>query len=477
MRKMLFITAIFFVIQSFVESAELEKIAEIESLESWFWRLSLTVDDQSAYLCACISVDDEYYHKGMIAQIDCASKEVVWQKKIEDAEKTIVPQIIKVTDNDEIELLSELSLLRSPFTYGNQVINVRKYTMDGKEISNYSDSSEYLKAIKADFPIRYNDKTDGISVYYTPMSHHTKSYSYAVHFDESGKYLSSSLIDSSIVISPDTLDRFIAKGFENYSSGVYVYGRKHSKKEPSEVLSGYILKLDTADKLIWKKSIELGNAYFTIEDIFVTANDEIVVLGFKGDGNGCAYKINSSGEIIWEVDLGTQEYSANPGKIIQNLSGDFIIVGKAVKKIEQPISEKYIAKINNDGMILWQKHEASQYHEFLTDVIEYEPNKYYTSSMSSKLALLYKFEDPDISAKEHKPIPEIRISEFPNHYEIDNFELYETVDIVSIRGKVLKSFSIAGKSSFQIEKDINYRGVFFIRLTGKQGILVKKLLF
>ncbi len=455
---------------------DMEVVAKIESTESAFWRLSVAIDNDNAYLCGAISVDDEYYLKGMIAQIDRGSESVAWEKKIEDTDKTIIPHIIRVNDNSEIELLSELSLLRSNFTYGNQIVNIRKYKKNGELISNYSDSSNYEKATQANFPIGYDYGYDGISVYYTPKTNHTMAYSYAVHLNKSGEYQSISILDSSTVITKDSVDRYLIKGFESFVSGVYVYGLKHIKRGNDEVIASYVMKLNNSDNILWKESIEPDNGYFTIRDICVTPEEAVYVVGFKGDDHGMIRKLNKNGEVEWSKVLGDY-YFTTPMKIIPNLSGDFIIVGKAKDYNNAAAEYRYIAKIDSSGKILWQEKILSQSLETLTDVVEYENNKYYISSIRGTSALLYKFEDPDVSVEEQNTAPEVNVLEYAEYYYIENNKLYDKAELVSIRGKVLKSIDISEEFNFQVEKDNYYRGVFFLRLSGKKGTLVKKLIY
>lgn len=394
-------------------------------------------------------------------------------KKIEDSDRTIRPHIIKANDYSNIELISEVALARSPFHYGNQVINVRKYNQEGEEFYNFTDSSSYEQAVKANYPIRY-DNVGGISVYYTPNSHKKEAKSYSVKYDSIGNYISTNKIDSSIVITLDTLQRYLISGFENYDVGVFCYGTHHSVKGATEKLSAYILKLNNKDEIIWRKKIILENAYFTIQDMFVLPNSNLIVSGLKGDNTGWVYKISSDGEIMWETKLGTSNYIANASKIIQNLTGDIIVVGAANNISNDADSDYYWAKLNISGEILWQYKEGTPLDDRLTDIVEYEKDKYYFSGIRTTIAILHRFEDPDVSVQEHNTAPEVNVLEFSDYYDIENNRLYDKAELVSIRGKVLKSMDISDKFNFQVQKDNYYRGVFFLRLSGKEGTLVKK---
>ncbi len=458
-------------------SADLEAINEIKSTESNFLGLSLYVDNENAYLCGSVTVDHEYFLKGMIAKIDQKTGEIKWEKKIDDNDKTIRPQIIRVFDNLEIELISELSLVRTNFTYANQIVNVRKYTKDGELISNYSDSSKYEKAVKAKFPIGYNNDYNGISVYYTPQSQRTQAFSYAVHLDKKGNYTSSCLIDSSALVNQDTVDRYLIKGFENYDSGVYAYGVKHIIRGNDEVRSSYIMKLDSNDNILWKIPIGPENKYYTISNICVTADNDVIVVGFKGDLSGMAYKISEDGQIEWSKNLGDSNCLEIIENIIQNVSGDLIIVGRATDKGTETKENLYLAKLDVNGNLIWQIKEPRQSVEYFTDIVEYSADKYYISSIRGTSAVLYKFEDPDVSVEEQNTAPEVNVLEYADYYDIENNRLYDKAELVSIRGTVLKSMDISDKFNFQLQKDNYFRGVFFLRLSGKKGTLVKKLIY
>ncbi len=477
MRLIIFLCLFLTAMQGKSRADEMELVADIMSSESWFWRLSVALDNDNAYLCGAISVDNEYYLKGIIAQIDRANEQVKWEKKIEDADKTIVPQVIRVNNNSEIELLSELSLLRSDFTYGNQVVNIRKYTMGGEEIENFTDSSSYEMAIQAAYPIRYDKDFQGLSVYYTPMSHHTNAFSYAIHLDSAGHFMHSAKIDSSVVVTQDTLERYLIAGFENHEDGVYCYGRAHIKNGNSEILASYILNLDKNDQMVWKTIISPDNGYFTINDLAVLDNSNIVFVGFKGDGSSWVYNIDSKGEIIWKTQLVSDTYNANGRSIIQNLSGDFIVAGSANDKTSGSDGDYYLAKLDNEGNIRWQQKQGVPFDEYLTDIVEYEPNKYYLSGIRTTLAQLFKYEDNDVSVNDKNIAPDISIKEFADHYEVENNYSYDKAELVDIRGRVLKSFGISNKLYFTVSKDNYYRGVFFLRLTGTKASLIKKLIY
>ncbi len=477
MRIILFLCYLLLVLHSQSNSEELVKITDIMSPASWFVDANIRYDGNNAYLFGSYSVDDEYFKKGILAKVDLEYQSVNWEQGIEQGDSTIIPWSLKILDNSNIEILSELALFRSDFSYNNQVLSVKRFNSEGVEIYSQFDTSGLKFATWAKLPVRYHNNQ--ISAYYTPRQNWQQALSYSMHYDSEGNFLQSKLIDSSIVYSQDSCDRYLLKDFRiSKDSSVYCFGDLHMSYGVSDQTAGYIIKINSKDEKVWKKTFFPNNASFIISDLIILTNGQIIIAGYQGRV-GYLYWLDSESNILRQSKLETAAYGVIPIKIMQNVNGNLIIIGQAVDwdSTSDEAGDNYIAKLDEDGNVLWQKKEGIPIQETLTDIVEYEPNKYYLAGTRKSLALLYQFEDKSISVEEQNFTKDVKVLELSNCYEIENNKIYDKAELVSIRGKVLQSFTISDKFNFQVQKDSYYRSVFFLRLSGKNGSIVKKLIY
>ena len=133
------------------------------------------------------------------------------------------------------------------------------------------------------------------------------------------------------------------------SGNIYVAGETYNTAQ-----RGIIAKYDSSGTVIWQKSVSAGPWQFN--SIVTTSNGTSYVAGTNVSGPAGAqdiaiFKYDSSGEVVWQKNLGTAAGNENPADIKLDSSGNVYLCGRtSVDGVTSPI----LIKLDPEGAILWQ---------------------------------------------------------------------------------------------------------------------------
>lgn len=133
------------------------------------------------------------------------------------------------------------------------------------------------------------------------------------------------------------------------SGNIYVAGETYNTAQ-----RGIIAKYDSSGTVIWQKSVDGGPYQFS--SLATTADGVSYVSGtnLSGPAGGqdiAIFKYDSSGDVVWQKNLGTASGNENPADIKIDSSGNLYLCGRAsVGGVTSPI----LIKLDSEGTILWQ---------------------------------------------------------------------------------------------------------------------------
>mgnify|MGYP006921325376 CR=1 FL=1 len=133
------------------------------------------------------------------------------------------------------------------------------------------------------------------------------------------------------------------------SGNVYVAGETYNTQN-----RGIIAKYDSSGTVIWQKSVDGGPYQF---NSLVTASDGTSYVsgtntsGPIGAQDIAIFKYDSSGNVVWQKNLGTVSGNENTADIKLDSSGNVYLSGRTnVSGTTAPL----LVKLDSDGAILWQ---------------------------------------------------------------------------------------------------------------------------
>lgn len=133
------------------------------------------------------------------------------------------------------------------------------------------------------------------------------------------------------------------------SGNIYLAGETYNTEQ-----RGIIAKYDSSGTVIWQKSVDGGPYQF--KSLATTADGVSYVSGtnISGPSGGqdiAIFKYDSSGNVVWQKNLGTASGNENPADIEIDSSGNLYLCGRtAVGGVTSPI----LIKLDSEGAILWQ---------------------------------------------------------------------------------------------------------------------------
>ncbi|MFK7906628.1 MAG: T9SS type A sorting domain-containing protein, partial [Chitinophagales bacterium] len=119
-------------------------------------------------------------------------------------------------------------------------------------------------------------------------------------------------------------------------------------------IHAYIAKLDVEGEMEWDNQLRTGNKSLALS-VEVTSNNDYLLSGYQINDETATdmfvTKINENGALLWTKNYGTSEHDT--GATVKMLpSGDCLMAG-AIR--EQGIKKMYLAQLDNQGNIVWDK--------------------------------------------------------------------------------------------------------------------------
>lgn len=180
----------------------------------------------------------------------------------------------------------------------------------------------------------------------------------------------------------DTFRNYVFDVVQTQDKGYLMVGKTYLYKDVivddslvnKIILDALIIKVDSDGKLLWKKTFG-GSGFETANIVKITKKSDIYVFGtttsFNGDvgnpghhGRVWAFKLNSSGELLW-----SKKYDGYvPSSVIQNKNDDFILLKTVYGN--KAIYDMGLMKIDSAGKILWSKDYGGSDYEYSSSVIK-----------------------------------------------------------------------------------------------------------
>lgn len=141
---------------------------------------------------------------------------------------------------------------------------------------------------------------------------------------------------------------------ETNEGGFAIVG--YQKLEDGKI-HAYITKLDRRGEMEWEKQLRLGNKSVALS-VEITEDNDYLLSGYQMNDQTATdmfvCKVSSNGEQLWTKTYGTQEHdTGSTVKVLPN--GDFLMAG-AIR--EQGIKKLYLAQLDFNGNVLWDKIHA-----------------------------------------------------------------------------------------------------------------------
>lgn len=180
--------------------------------------------------------------------------------------------------------------------------------------------------------------------------------------------------------------------------GYLISGNTHSNDGD---ISGYhnerdfwIAKINSIGDIQWQRAIG-GSGWDDLKSIKQTNDGGYIVVGntYSDDGDvinnlgtGWVVKLSESGVIQWQKTIG-HPYSVGFNSIIENSTDEYIVAGTIYSEIYGviPSGNYWIIKINNTGLIIWEKIIGGTGNDNAMDIIKTSDEGYAITGYSNSL--------------------------------------------------------------------------------------------
>jgi len=140
---------------------------------------------------------------------------------------------------------------------------------------------------------------------------------------------------------------------------------------------------------VWHKSIDLDQTHMVATSVAVDSTGSVYVTSNEqlNQNNGFLTKLNSSGEIQWQVGMGFNftgdEMSVYDGCVVVDGNGD-IITAWNYGAIDSQYADILIVKFNSDGNCLWQRSiGTAEFDQHLFSTSTFGASQFLTADASS----------------------------------------------------------------------------------------------
>ncbi|MEB3826582.1 SBBP repeat-containing protein [Phormidium sp. CCY1219] len=153
---------------------------------------------------------------------------------------------------------------------------------------------------------------------------------------------------------------------------------------------GFIVKRDSSGNELWE--IQLGTAGDDeAKQIAVDSADNLYVLGWSGDpSNSWIAKYDSNGTQLWQNPLGSAGYDITNGALTLGNDGSLYVTGRTTGDIDgtnQGATDTWVAKYDSDGIQTWVKQlGTTDEDEALGITVDNNDNVYITGETKGSLA-------------------------------------------------------------------------------------------
>lgn len=433
----------------------------------------LSYKDGKVAIISNVSTDVLRFSIGYLKLTDTTGT-TYFEKYIKSEEDTLKMNLydLKFKDN-EIEVLCRKTLDFSEgkfdsYFFGSR-LNLLRFDQKGNETFNNLDTNDSTSTFWSLFYLTYNNSGNPICLY-TPKTFGTIDIN-----SQFNQYDSDGNLEKIKIISKyetgDSLIFFSTKYRVGMNGNYYAVGTDSYKGiNGSNIFSGIIYKVNSNLELEWKKRFENENVFNEIlfYDLHELKNGNIVAFSNFGQ-----FLLNSDGELLnrFEIKSNIQGKKIINGRILQNSDGDLIVSGYNFNESNSK-QTSYLARIDIEGNVKWEKSFESSSNSRIIDVISYKENHYLFleyQNGSNKLNL-YKFSEviTDIEAQHST-----NFNIFPNPAEeditISNSKLINSIEILDLNGKkILTDKKLAPQMNHNIKIDYLQSGTYFLKINDEE---------
>lgn len=438
---------------------------------------NLSYKDGKVALISSVLTDASLFSIGYLKLTDTLGI-TYFEKYIKSVEDTLKMDAsdVRITDN-EVEILCRktLNFTEGKFDsfYYSSRLNVLRYDFSGNETYNNLDTNDTTVTFWSLFYLTYNNYGKPICLY-SPKTYGTININ-----TQFNQYDSDGNVDKIKIVSKfeegDTSIFSSSKYIVGKNDNYYANGTEYYKDESGKnIRVGIVFKINSDLEIEWKKRFENENLQVQIDFNNLVELNNGNILAFSSEGQ---FLLNSDGELLkrFEIKNNNENDITIRSRIVQNQDGDLLVSGLGYDKSNFKESS-YIAKIDIEGNVKWEKTLESPNNSRIIDLIEYKENHYLflefqygTNSLN-----LYKFGDVLTSVEDD--IKSEQFSIFPNPVG-DNINLsnlnqvpkYNSLSIIDINGRTVLEKSITNISNKLIDVSNLLSGPYFMILERNNG--------
>lgn len=154
----------------------------------------------------------------------------------------------------------------------------------------------------------------------------------------------------------------------------------------TELGGSWLMKLDNAGNIIWSATIsqneEVPGAYHAA-DVVESRQGGFIVAGsyqsyFGYDTDVWILRIDDSRNIAWQRTLGSS-LPDGANTVLESSDGGIVIAGTTISGYDPPYADSdidiFVAKLDGDGNLSWQRVIATEYDDVITDLMEAQDGK------------------------------------------------------------------------------------------------------
>lgn len=425
--------------------------------------------DGKVAIVSSVQTDIQRFSIGYLKLTDTVGT-TYFEKYIKSKEDTLKMNLYDLQIKEsEVELLCRktLDFTASKFDsyFTRSRLNLLRYDFSGNETYNNLDTTDSTATFWSLFYLTYNNYGKPICLF-TPKTFGTINTNVQFNqYDDDGNVEILKQVSSFKDGDTSTFDlsKYIVGKNDNY----YAIGTEYYKDiNGANIRTGIVFKVNSYLEIEWKKRLENQNLTDQISFYNLMELNDGNILAFSNQGQ---FVFDSDGDLKnrFEIKSNSNNNLTLSSRVIQNSDGDLIISGNKYNNANSKESS-YIAKIDLEGNVKWEKTFEYINNSTILDLIEFKDNNYLFLEFQygSNTLNLYKFGDVTTSVLTEESLYE---NIYPNpakeEINISYDKMINSIEILDLNGKeILSNISLLPQMEQSIKIDYLNAGTYFIRI-------------